>query len=137
MDEIVAMDATKLKFAKRKLRVTRCKTAGDNSSSSKRNARDDPKSSDQPPKKSEKTKLPRVKGDPLLGERIKGLSKEERKDAKKQDPNRLARRMDKKKARLAMERNLKRPEKERVRVRKVATMKSSNKKGRPAQKTAT
>lgn len=135
VDEIIAMEPTKLKFAKRKLRVTRCKVAGDKALDKTAN-RTSAKASSQAPHKHEVTK-PKAKGDPLLGERLKGLSKEERREAKKQDPKRLARRMEKKKTRLSMEKSLKRPEKERIRVRKVATVKSGSKRSGPAKRVST
>ena len=45
------------------------------------------------------------KGNPLLGESIKDLSKEDRKVAKSADAERMARRVAKKKARTALERS--------------------------------
>jgi nucleolar protein 12 len=129
VDEVVAMDPVKLKFAKRKLRVTRCK-ADKNSSTPKETGRREATSSGEiaTPGKAERPNLPKLKGDPKLGERLKGMSKEERREAKKKDANRLARRMEKKKARISLEKRLKKPEKERVRVRKATMVKTAKKK---------
>jgi nucleolar protein 12 len=129
VDEVVALDPVKLKFAKRKLRVTRCKT-DKNPSSPKITGRRGSTSSGaiSIPGKAEHPNLPKPKGDPKLGERLKGMSKEERREAKKQDANRLARRMEKKKARISLEKSLKKPEKERIRVRKATMVKTAKKK---------
>jgi nucleolar protein 12 len=128
VDEVVAMDPVKLRFAKRKLRVTRCKV-DTNPSLPKVAGRRGTTSGEIPtPGKAERPNLPKPKGDPKLGERLKGMSKEERREAKKQDANRLARRMEKKKARISLEKSLKKPEKERIRVRKATTVKTAKKK---------
>ena len=96
MDEILAMEEDKLKFAKRKLRVQRCKTlpgskivAGTKTSHAKQGR---------------STQVPVVipRGDPALGEKLAGLPKEERKKLKSTDADRLARRLAKKKARMSM-----------------------------------
>ncbi|KGB78310.1 nucleolar protein 12 [Cryptococcus deuterogattii R265] len=112
VEEILAMDAKQIKFAKRTLRVQPCKTiptantlqntikkvaagAGGGVSSNKK----------------DKTKKPYVrpgvilKGDPLLGERLKNLSKEERKNIKSSDADRQARRLAKKKAKMSLEKD--------------------------------
>ncbi|KAG1841938.1 hypothetical protein DFJ58DRAFT_907649 [Suillus subalutaceus] len=79
VDETLAMEESKLKFAKRKLRTaTTSHSAGV-----------------APP-------IDVPKGDPSLGEKIATLSKEERKQIKAADADRLARRMAKKKARMAL-----------------------------------
>lgn len=126
MDEIIAMEADKLKFANRKLRVQRCKAKNTSSKPSNSVAIKDLTTAEAKGKstfsKGDKThKL--HKGDPLLGERIKGLSKDERKEVKKQDVNRLARRMEKKAKRRTLDpasRSGKMKEiKERIRVRKT------------------
>lgn len=57
------------------------------------------------------------KGDPSLGEKLIGLSKEERKQRKSTDLDRLARRLAKKKLRMAMGPTGKAARKERSRVR--------------------
>ncbi|EEB91359.1 hypothetical protein MPER_10287, partial [Moniliophthora perniciosa FA553] len=100
VDEVLALDSSKLKFAKRKLRVERCKTlpgvATKVSSSVKTS-----KSFTKPPSRhSASVSVP--KGDPSLGEKLVHLSKEERKKAKATDSTRLARRLAKKKARMAL-----------------------------------
>ena len=139
MDEVVAMDPAKLKFAKRKLRVTRCKASGDkhsrptgdnSSHSAKKNVRNVATSPDKntSPKKNEHSSTPKIKGDPKLGEKLRGMSKEERREAKKQDANRIARRMEKKRNRLSLEKGLKRPEKGRIRVRKATAVRTAKNK---------
>ncbi|PFH51203.1 hypothetical protein AMATHDRAFT_75067 [Amanita thiersii Skay4041] len=120
VDEILAIEAGNLKFAKRKLRIQRCKTVPGSSistrhftSSSSPNTMKSPKSQSQ---KLETKKHARIgfkpavplsssatpKGDPRLGDKIRNLSKEERKQAKAGDADRVARRLAKKKARMAM-----------------------------------
>ncbi|KAF9533101.1 hypothetical protein CPB83DRAFT_758389 [Crepidotus variabilis] len=99
VDRTLAMEESKLKFAKRKLRVQRCKTLP--SSAKKSDA------STKLSKTNSGTTLRRTpvivpKGDPTLGAKLSGLSKEERKKAKSTDTERLARRLAKKKARMAM-----------------------------------
>ncbi|KAH9480621.1 Nucleolar protein 12 [Psilocybe cubensis] len=88
VDEILALEETKLKFAKRKLRVQRCKIGG--------------KQAPQSKAFSTATAIEIPKGDPRLGERLHGLPKEERKQLKSSDADRVARRLAKKKARNAM-----------------------------------
>ena len=120
------MEAGKLKFSKRKLRVQRCKgssgpsqpdrgTKGSNKREliQKRTTAKprDRNSASEPVRK-------HVKGDPKLGERLKGLSKEERKEAKKGDAVRQARRLEKK-AKVTLEKAMSGKEKERVRTRKT------------------
>lgn len=127
VDEIVSMEAGKLKFAKRRLRVQRCKgTTGP--SQPNRGAKGSKQQG-----LTQKSTIPeqeggssasdpvwkRVKGDPKLGERLKGLSKEERKEAKKSDAIRQARRLDKKKEKVALEKAMSGKDKERVRTRKT------------------
>lgn len=105
VDEVLAMDEVKLKFAKRKLRVQRCKTLPGSSIKVKATGS---KSKDDKDKKSAKTPrgppVPIVvpKGDPTLGERLAHLPKEVRKQAKAADGDRIARRLAKKKSRIAM-----------------------------------
>jgi len=90
----LALEETKLKFAKRKLRVQRCKTLPGS------------KLPDTTALKSKKrapaTTIVIPKGDPSLGERLAGLSKDERKQRKSTDADRVARRLAKKKARMAL-----------------------------------
>jgi len=92
VDELLALEEEKLKFAKRKLRVQRCKTVpGEREVSTQ--------------KKSRGPATPAVvipKGDPRLGEKLAGLPKEERKQLKSSDADRVARRLAKKKARMSM-----------------------------------
>ncbi|KAF8903172.1 hypothetical protein CPB84DRAFT_1775032 [Gymnopilus junonius] len=94
VDELLALEESKLKFAKRKLRIQRCKTI--------------PGFKEQVPIPNQKKKtsapvaIPILKGDPNLGERLAGLSKDERKEVKSSDADRVARRLAKKKARMAM-----------------------------------
>ncbi|KAF8660915.1 hypothetical protein AX16_001543 [Volvariella volvacea WC 439] len=112
VDEILAMEEGTLKFAKRKLRVQRCKTlpgvstkdtkttsgkakGGKASKSAKPGA-------PTPRKATSSTPIVIPKGNPELGARLAGLSKDERKKLKASDPERLARRMAKKKARAAL-----------------------------------
>ncbi|KAF8799366.1 hypothetical protein BYT27DRAFT_7227870 [Phlegmacium glaucopus] len=93
VDELLALEETKLKFAKRKLRVQRCKTLP----GSKLPDTAAPKS-----KKRDPTTVIIPKGDPFLGEKLAGLSKDERKQRKSTDADRVARRLAKKKARMAL-----------------------------------
>src|SRR6266404_1174100 len=104
------MEAGKLKFAKRKLRVQRCKGGSQTDRGAKGN-----KKGTAPSDPAQK----HVRGDPNLGERLKGLSKEERKEAKKGDAIRQARRLEKKKAKATLEKAMSGKEKERVRTRKA------------------
>jgi len=93
VDELLAMDFAKLKFAKKPLRVQPCKTLPPPSST--RPAKSTTSDSKAPKAKPVKpASIP--KGDPKLGEKLKGLSKEERKVAKSADADRQARRMAKK-----------------------------------------
>lgn len=89
----MALEETKLKFAKRKLRVQRCKTLP----GSKPPVTATPKSKKQAP-----AAVVIPKGDPSLGEKLAGLSKDERKQRKSTDADRVARRLAKKKARMAL-----------------------------------
>ncbi|KAE9410623.1 hypothetical protein BT96DRAFT_953167 [Gymnopus androsaceus JB14] len=96
VDEILALtlEPGKLKFAKRKLRVERCKTipqasVGVNAESFKQ-------------RPSTTTSIVIPKGDPTLGDKLAHLSKDERKSAKAANADRMARRLAKKKARMSM-----------------------------------
>lgn len=112
MEEVLAMDAKQIKFAKRTLRVQPCKTiptANTLQNTIKKvaaGARGGASSN-----KKDKTKKPYVrqgvipKGDPLLGEKLKNLSKEERKNIKSSDADRQARRLAKKKAKMSLEKD--------------------------------
>ncbi|KDQ19587.1 hypothetical protein BOTBODRAFT_28161 [Botryobasidium botryosum FD-172 SS1] len=132
VDEVLALEADKLKFAKRKLRVRRCKTLPSALSSSSSSAspgqnknKNKPSASafaitsahstSASPHRANKDKAAKnraalsvtpivvPKGNPALGERLKDLSKDERKAAKATDADRIARRLGKKKARIALE----------------------------------
>lgn len=110
MDEILALEPGSVKFAKRKLRLQRCKGVPGAT----------PKST--PIVKTSKSKTPHLKakttitkvsfkskntpttvpkGDPELGTKLASLSKEERKAVKAVDSARLERRLAKKRAKLA------------------------------------
>lgn len=152
MDEILALEEGKLKFAKRKLRVQRCKTIPGSSIPTKNLTADNHKSktakakskSQQPPQTKKATKQghpvqppkPIIvpKGDPKLGDKLAHLSKGERKQAKAADADRIARRLAKKKARMAMGTKHKDQasgdDRKRVRVRKSAKVEPKKKKGR-------
>ncbi|KAL7415665.1 hypothetical protein BDY24DRAFT_338124 [Mrakia frigida] len=124
VDEILVLEESKLKYGKRTLRVQRCKslpakpkvTAPSSSSlpivppNSVLPTGSIPESFAPFSSRSRAPHLPPVKivvpkGNPLLGETIKDLSKEERKVVKGADAERMARRVAKKKARTALERS--------------------------------
>ncbi|KIY64162.1 hypothetical protein CYLTODRAFT_381221 [Cylindrobasidium torrendii FP15055 ss-10] len=108
VDEVVAMEEGKIRFAKRKLRVARCKST----TKSHMN---------KPAPNASSTSTPaivRTKGDPMLGAKIAHLSKDERKSAKSADADRVARRLAKKKSRHAMDKDNAIPVKMRDRSRK-------------------
>jgi nucleolar protein 12 len=117
VDEVVAMDEAKIKFAKRKLRVSRCKTAGSASAPKPKRSGTHAQTAVGPKSKRPQPAIT-VKGDPGLGDRIKHLSKDARKHAKASDTTRTQRRLEKKKLRMQLERGIK---KERSRVRKPVT----------------
>ncbi|KIK62418.1 hypothetical protein GYMLUDRAFT_58188 [Collybiopsis luxurians FD-317 M1] len=108
VDEILAaaLEPGKLKFAKRKLRVERCKTIP--GASLKVNAKSSkPKNSSSSSGRQNHSSNPSTpvsipKGDPTLGTKLAHLSKEERKSVKAADADRMARRLAKKRARMAM-----------------------------------
>lgn len=117
---MLALDVARVKLNKRKLRVQRCKGSQITSLNEPRARKP------QAQMASSQGKKPTVaRGDPLLGEKLRGMSKEERKEIKKKDASRIARRMDKKKARDGIHVNAK--AKERVRARKVKSTKSLKK----------
>lgn len=122
MDEILSMEDTKLKFAKRKLRVQRCKTLP-NGSKPKAKATT-PKSPATPRVRAPATPIaiPSIpKGDPALGDKLAHLAKDARKQIKSSDADRVARRLAKKKARSALEKQGVRAQvKDRDRTRKSA-----------------
>ncbi|KAJ2922218.1 hypothetical protein H1R20_g14878, partial [Candolleomyces eurysporus] len=113
VDEILTLEESKLKFAKRKLRVQRCKTIPGTSfkiksipaskaSSTKSQPSAPSSSSKKPFKNTAPTPIIVPKGDPTLGDRLAHLPKAVRKDVKRNDGDRVARRLAKKKARMAM-----------------------------------
>jgi nucleolar protein 12 len=142
VDEIVSAEAGKLKFAKRKLRVQRCKGKGTSGPSQHIRGTQGSKPQEltqkgTTPKQGVRSSAAnpvwkRAKGDPKLGERLKGLSKEERKEAKKSDALRQERRLEKKKAKVALEKAMSGKEKERVRARKATGLKKHGKHKRGA-----
>lgn len=73
------------------------------------------------------------KGDPSLGEKLAGLSKDERKQRKTTDADRIARRLAKKKARMALGPGVgivKTQGRDRERVRKTTSGRSGKKDGK-------
>ena len=115
MDEILAMDEAKLTLDKRILRVKRCKVVtpkSTNASSTSLKAASGTPTKFKSEQGSKSPKSGRVftpkstipKGDQRLGERLKGLDKETRRSIKQSDPDRVARRLAKKKSRNALER---------------------------------
>ncbi|KIK92427.1 hypothetical protein PAXRUDRAFT_574588 [Paxillus rubicundulus Ve08.2h10] len=114
VDEILALEPGKLKFAKRKLRVQRCKTISSTSAVTDT-------SSSEPARIPDRAPVPDVpKGDPSLGEKLANLSKEQRKQAKAANADRVARRMAKKTARMALaKQGVPMQGKQRERVRKT------------------
>ncbi|KAG9038124.1 hypothetical protein FS837_001300 [Tulasnella sp. UAMH 9824] len=104
VDELLALPSTKLSFRKRTLRLQRCKTlprTAQSGSGSAPAASPSKPSNSHSSRKSKNSKL--LKGDPGLGARIADLSKEERKDAKALDTDRVARRLAKKKLRADLD----------------------------------
>ncbi|TFK33036.1 hypothetical protein BDQ12DRAFT_691735 [Crucibulum laeve] len=117
VDEILALEEEKLKFAKRKLRVQRCKSLPGGASVASRKVATEAKG--PKPRGAPVPIIPR--GNPLLGEKLAHLPKDERKQIKSTDADRVARRLAKKKARNAMGTGagaVKPKGKERERVRK-------------------
>ena len=117
------MDITTLRFAKRPLRVQRCKTLPSSIiKSTKTHPSTSTSTAKSPSFKSKSTSKPNAygqptthkslskampttipKGDPSLGDKLRGLSKDERKVAKSSDADRQARRFAKKKLRGRMD----------------------------------
>jgi nucleolar protein 12 len=131
VDEILVLSEEKLKYGKRTLRVQRCKSlpakpkaaitlTGGPTPDLPPHLKVAPNSvlttgsipeSFAPLRRANGLAAPRTvhkvvvpKGNPLLGEQIKDLSKDERKVVKSADAERMARRVAKKKARTALER---------------------------------
>jgi nucleolar protein 12 len=102
------LPSTKLRHAKRNLRVQPCKTlpsalgGREIKAAPTKDAKGKPIKASKPEKKAPIKKaspvvpLPKVHGDPALGDKIATLSKDERKAFKAIDPTRLARRAAKK-----------------------------------------
>ncbi|KAM6494529.1 hypothetical protein JOM56_010890 [Amanita muscaria] len=112
VDEILALEEGKLKFAKRKLRSTAVHLTADSGNKSTKKAKSSQSQHQNQTKKPGKqgqqavkpaTPIVIPKGNPKLGDTLAHLSKEERKKAKAADANRVARRLAKKKARMAMD----------------------------------
>ncbi|KAG1780594.1 hypothetical protein EV702DRAFT_1078915 [Suillus placidus] len=125
VDETLAMEESKLKFAKRKLRVQRCKILPKGSTTDKA-ATSKTASTSNSAGASPLIAVP--KGDPSLGEKLATLSKEERKQIKAADADRLARRMAKKKARMTLAKQgvpVRGKEKDRERARKTGAVKKA------------
>jgi len=122
VDEILALEPDKLKFAKRKLRVERCKTLPRSLNSLGKPTTIStmpPSRVTQLPSSTKPTPKAVPKGNPDLGTRLAHLSKAERKAAKAVDPERVARRLAKKKARNALHvPEQRKDQKDRTRVRK-------------------
>ncbi|KAH9841472.1 uncharacterized protein C8Q71DRAFT_701010, partial [Rhodofomes roseus] len=120
VDEIFALEESQLKFAKRKLRVQRCKTLPGGAKVLPKFAKPPPAAKTpavRRPSTSSHRETP--KGNPALGEKISHLPKDERKKVKASDPDRVARRAAKKKAKILAEHGVKsKPRVERERVRK-------------------
>ncbi|WWC68629.1 uncharacterized protein I206_102560 [Kwoniella pini CBS 10737] len=114
VDEILALDSKKIKFAKRYLRVQPCKTLPSTKTLNNtiKSIASKAISANGKTDKDKKIKAkpyvssgPIPKGNPKLGEKIKDLSKEERKVFKSSDADRQARRLAKKKAKHSLEKN--------------------------------
>ena len=116
------MEEGKLKFAKRKLRLQRCKTLPGRSSNKRSVVPGDSTSPPTPRARGPPVPIPIPaipKGDPSLGGKLAHLSKDKRKEIKSADADRVARRLAKKKARNALEKQgVKALRKDRERVRK-------------------
>ncbi|KAF8468657.1 hypothetical protein JB92DRAFT_2801736 [Gautieria morchelliformis] len=97
VDEILGLEPSQLKFAKRKLRVQRCKVIPDAPVLPKTKKPIAPAPSQRAKNTASASSVPLPKGDPSLGEKLAGLSKDERKAAKATNVDRLKRRLAKKK----------------------------------------
>jgi len=116
VDHVIAADADQLKFAKRILRVQRCKTTPSSKAGTSSRTAASPGKAPRPlPETGVKGKRPQPatarvveipRGDPKLGERLAGLDKDARKAAKSADQDRIARRLAKKKARAVMQKGV-------------------------------
>lgn len=110
VDEVLGMDDSKLRFAKKPLRIQRAKTLPSAPKPAPKPVAASTTKPGQPGKPGQTARPaprpvhtgPIPKGNPLLGDKIKDLSKEDRKAAKGEDADRQARRMAKKKLRGKM-----------------------------------
>ncbi|KAI5986165.1 hypothetical protein EDD15DRAFT_2532529 [Pisolithus albus] len=119
VDEILALEPDRLKFAKRKLRVQRCKTIPSSVTAAT--------SLSSKPSRIRTSSSAAPKGDPSLGQKLAHLSKEERKQAKAADADRRARRLAKKKARMALDKQgVRHQGQARERVRKSTAARKSD-----------
>jgi nucleolar protein 12 len=150
VDEILALEEGKIKFAKRKLRVQRCKATTSSSVLAKRKVEKgtaaslrEGKGINPPSSGSTSTRTPASrsipKGDPNLGKQLEHLSKEERKREKAANAERVARRLAKKQVKAAMTKEKSKfggdgRGKERVRVRKKGRASGASLSGRPKAK---
>jgi len=143
VDEVLSLEQERLKFAKRKLRVQRCKTLPGGTHSvkvlehtSKPSGSTSQSSKAQKPTRTSAAIAVNVpKGDPTLGNKISHLSKDERKKVKSSDADRVARRLAKK-AKALEQKGVKSKDgigKERTRERKrprdLGSIKSKSKPG--------
>ncbi|GBE84863.1 hypothetical protein BKA93DRAFT_827131 [Sparassis latifolia] len=122
VDEILALEQDRLKFAKRKLRAQRCKIPPGSKVTTRpaRPLKSSTASSSvvKHPGTAQARTAPAPRGDPTLGTKISHLSKDERKHVKAADPDRVARRLAKKKAKALAEKGVKvKIDRERVRKR--------------------
>lgn len=127
------MDESKLKFAKRKLRVRRCKTLPGGSAASRAHpavvdAVSTSLRSSRSMAQAVPIPIPSIpKGDPSLGSKLAHLPKDKRKQIKSSDADRVARRLAKKKARNALAKEGVKPQvKDRDRVRKTLAAKKGS-----------
>lgn len=151
MDEVLALEQDKIKFAKRKLRVQRCKSTTSTTTAKRKAGRGtvvSPASLQKdetvtgrktinPPSfnsRSARVATPRSmpRGDPNLGKQLENLSKEDRKRKKAANADRVARRLAKKRVKAAMTKEKSKfggdgRGKERVRARKKGGAPSSGK----------
>jgi len=123
VDEILGLEVDKLKFAKRKLRVQRCKVVppgGSTPSKPKPKPAPTSKGSGSIAKAAARAPAPMPKGDPNLGAKLAGLSKDQRKAAKASNVDRVQRRLAKKKVKAGVEKAMEKSgAKVRERERKV------------------
>ncbi|KAF9025780.1 hypothetical protein BDZ89DRAFT_1068023 [Hymenopellis radicata] len=110
VDELIALEEGKVRFAKRKLRVQRCKNLTGKATAST--------TATTAPAPTAKAPVTVRAGDPTLGDRLAHLDKDARKKVKSTDADRVARRLEKKKARNALAKD---GVKMRDRVRKKTT----------------